>query len=377
MFHLTAFADDKAGKGSSGPESAPASTGPDAAGPTEVVAPPAAEQPKKPVQYQSLEEVRDEIRRQLAQDMVVEQMDKLMATLESQLNALYTPYLGAKLDADSAGKEAPQPPAGLTDLSQLATENGLDSGKIGPASQLELRDSPIGKTVKQDEQTMPLVNALFMTGSELYQPNASFDIDNNRFISVKTSDTPARVPKLSEVRDEVVRAWKLDKAADLALKHAEELAKQAQTEGKSLEDALADDKKAKITKTDPFAWLSPGTVSRETQQLQSFHIAQPEGIVAAGPELLQKVFTLGDGNVGAALNHDHSIAYVLRIADHENTPAELRQTFLGEADQWYGMPTWARSHSGQLVADVMENMYKSAGVDWDRKPDQPPVRDKE
>jgi hypothetical protein len=384
VFQLTAYADDKAaspassGPEPSGPEPAAAANGPDAAGPTEAIqSPSAAAQPKKPVQYQPLEDVRDEIRRQLAQDKVVQQMDTLMSKLEGELSALYTPYFSATLEAESAGKDRPQPPAGLTDLSKLAIDNGLDAGKIGPISQLELNDTPLGKSAKQDDQTTPLVIALFAGAAELYQPNVSFDLDNNRFLSIKTSDTPARVPPLSEVRDEVVHAWKLQKAADLALKHAGELAKQAQSAGKSLEDTLADDKNVKFTKTDPFAWLTPGSVSRDTQQLQSFRIAQPEGIVAAGPELLLKVFSLGDGDVGASLNHNRTIAYVLRIAEHQDTPAELRQNFLSEADQWYGAPTWARSHSSQLVADLMDDINKSAGVDWNRKPDEPPMRDKE
>ena len=387
VFRLTAYAADKtaesspdqksAGSAASGPEPAPATAAPDVAGPTAVESPVAAEQPKKPVQYQPLEEVKDEIRRQLAQDKVVAQMDSLMGKMDRDLSALYTPFFSAVLEADAASKPHPQPAAGLTDLSKLATDNGLDAGKIGPVSQLELRDTPLGKTVKQDEQTTPLMIALFSNTAELYQPNVSYDLDNNHFLSVKTGDTPARVPELSEVRDEVIRAWKLQKAADLALKHAEELAKQAQTAGKSLEDTFSDDKKVKITKTDPFAWLTPGSVSRDTQQLQSFRLAQPEGIVAAGPELLQKVFTLGDGDVGAALNHDHSIAYVLRIAEHQDTPAELRQTFLSEADQWYGAPAWARAHSGQIVASMVDDLYKSAGIVWDRKADESLAREKE
>jgi hypothetical protein len=374
VFRLTAFADDNStNQKSTGPEPAVATGGPDAAGPTEAIQSPiAGEQPKKAVQFQPLEEVRDEIRRQLAQDQVVQQLDTLMGKLEGDLNALYRPYFSAAAEAEVTGKDRPQPPAGLTDLSKLAMDNGLDASKVGPVSQLELRDTPLGKTAKKDDQTTPLVIALFASGSELYQPNVSFDIDNNQFLSVKTGDTPAHVPPLAEIRDEVVRAWKLQKAADLALKHAQDLAKQAQTAGKSLEDALADDKKVKITKTDPFAWLTPGSVSRDTQQLQSFRLGQPEGIVAAGPELLEKVFSLGEGEVGAALNHDHSIAYVLKVAEHQDTPAELRQTFLSEADQWYGAPAWARAHSGQVVSDVMTDMYSAAGIDWDRKADQPP-----
>ena len=68
------------------------------------------------------------------------------------------------------------------------------------------------------------------------------DLLGNRYLSMKTSDTPRHIPKLAEVRDEVVKAWKLQKAAKLALKHAEEVAKKAAESGGSLSDYFADDK---------------------------------------------------------------------------------------------------------------------------------------
>ena len=58
---------------------------------------------------------------------------------------------------------------------------------------------------------------------------------------MKTADIPGKVPTLEEVRDEVVRAWKMREAGKLALKRAEELAKKAQEKGGSLADAIAGD----------------------------------------------------------------------------------------------------------------------------------------
>lgn len=252
----------------------------------------------------------------------------------------------------------------------------MDFGKIGPVSQLELRATPVGKTIPQEGQQVPLFISLFAKTAELFQPNLSFDPDydrylSNSYITVKTSDTPARVPELSEVRSEVVKAWKLQKAAELALKHAEELAAKAKTSGQPLAEVLADEKNVTVTKTDPFAWLTAGSVSPDTQMLNPFRLSQPEGVVAAGPARLRKVFTLGDGDVGAELNNDHTVAYVLRISEHQDSPAELKQAFLAEADRWYGLPAWVRDHHGRLMQDLESSLLESADVQWKRPADEP------
>jgi hypothetical protein len=373
VFRLTAFAEDKSGSKAAGTSPAPT----EASGPTESIeVPAAAAAPKKPVEFQPLDEVRDEIRRQLAQGKVSQQMDELMNKLLGELTGVYTAYFGTVLNDEAAGKEQPKPPEQLMDLSKLATEHSLDFGKVGPVSQLELRSTPLGKTIPQEGQQVPLFISLFAKTSELFQPNLSFDPDydrylSNSYISVKTSDTPARVPELAEVRSDVVKAWKLQKAAELALKQAKELAAKAKTSGQPLADALADEKNVTVSKTDPFSWLTAGSVSPDTQMLNPFRLSQPEGVVAAGPELLRKVFTLPDGDVGAELNNDHTVAYVLRIAEHQDTPAELKQAFLSEADRWYGLPAWARDHHDRLMQDLASSLLASEDVKWERPADEP------
>ena len=49
-----------------------------------------------------------------------------------------------------------------------------------------------------------------------------WDVDGNRYVVIKMSDAPARVPTLAEARTDVVRVWKYQKAAELAKKRAEE-----------------------------------------------------------------------------------------------------------------------------------------------------------
>jgi hypothetical protein len=326
----------------------------------------AAEPPKK---FQPLEEVRDEIRRQIAEVRVSDQLEKLMGEIEHELNAKYTDYIGAVFDADAAGKPVPPPPAELADLTAVAEKHGLAVEKTGPVSFLELRDLPIGLSAQAATGNIPLLASVFGRELELYQPISSFDLDNNRYIAMKTSDVAGSVPDLADVRSDVVRAYKLQKAADLALARAKDLAKKAQDSGSSLEVYFESDRDVKVIKTDPFAFLTVGNISRDTQQVQSFRLSEPDGIVAAGPEFMQTVFNLGEGDVGAVLNHDHTQAYVVRIAEHLDTPAKLQQDFLAEADNWYGIPAMGREHAQIAVRVLLEDLLKSANVDWKRTPD--------
>jgi hypothetical protein len=378
-FRLTAFAEDapsdsetaaendKPGESTAAEAGAVPSTAEDSAAPTAEMAAPEEELKN----FQPLDELRDQIRRELAQAKVTERLESLMSTLSGELNDSYTEYFGAALDAEEEGKEPPAPPVKLADLTPLANANSLTYEKTEPASMLQLRDTPIGKSARPDEGNLPFYYSVFGRDVELYQPILTFDLDNNRYLAMKIADVPGKVPTLDEVRENVVRAWKLRKAGELAIKRAEELAKKAQTSGASLEDVLADDRSLKVFKTDPFAYLTVGSVSRESQQVDSFRLSEPKEIVAAGPEFMDKVFGLKEGEVAAAPNHDRSIAYVVRIAEHQSTPAELRQAFLSEADSWYGIYAMSRGRSQSIVRQMIDATLKSSGVEWDRPADVP------
>jgi hypothetical protein len=351
-----------AGKSTAGATAAetPASETPEAA------TPPA----DKPKEYQPLEEVSDAIRRDMAERRVVSQLKDLMDTLAGQLKGEFDKYIGQVFDAESQNQPRPTPPPALADLAALAAQHGLKSGATGPMSLLEFRDTPVGKS-GDGESGQALALTLYGTRDlDLHQPVSTMDVFGNRYIVMKTSDTPRRVPKLDEIRDEVVRAWKKEQASKLALKHAEEVAKKAQESGSPLADYFADDQSIQVVTTDAFSELTGGDVAiiQDQYQQRPFRLSQPDEIVAPGPEFLQKSFELKDGEVGAALNHDHSIAYVIRVVEHQDSPEELQSAFLSEANMWQGLQLKLYQHRQQgessLVADVGPN------VKWERTPDQ-------
>jgi hypothetical protein len=353
------------------PANAPAAASPPAdaskATPAGATTPPAKQ---KPVEFQPLDKVRDQIRKQLAQTRVTEQLTKVMSDLETEVTGEYQRYFNAVARAQAEEHAAPAPPKSLADLGPLAEKRGLKHGATGPVSVLQLRDMPLGKSVLAGTGAGVLTELFATTNLDLYQPFLTVDIDGNRFLAMKTSDTPARVPTLAEARAEVVRAWKQQKAADLALKDAQELAKKAQDAKSPLSDFFADSKSVKVLRTDPFSFLTGGDVGLSSGQLQPFRLGEPDGVVAAGPEFMQYVFGLKTGDVGATLNHDHSNAYVVRIVEHQPSLEEQHTAFLQELNSWPGLINMMSERTRGLAGDLAQDLMTGADLKWERTPDK-------
>jgi hypothetical protein len=237
---------------------------------------------------------------------------------------------------------------------------------------LQMRETPIGKSsVPESGRT---VLSMLFGGKELdlYQPVSTVDIDGNHFVAMKTSDTPGRVPTLAEVRDEVVKARKYQQASDLALKHAEEVAKKAQEAKSPLPAFFADDASIKVVRTDPFAELTGGDVGFANGQFQQtpFRLSQPADIAAPGPDFMKRVFELKDGEVAAMLNHDHSIAYVVRLVEHQPPINELRTAYLAEANTWPGMSNMTRGHMQEVLGALYSDITAGANLKWERETDK-------
>jgi len=329
----------------------------------------------KPVEYQPLSEVREEIRRSLATPKVHARLDELMTNLRTQLNIEFQKYFTKYVDAQAAKKPLPAPPAMLSDLAPLAQEHGLEHRKTGEMSVLQLRDDEvIGKLIDIDrssfQQQASVLSTLFSKESDLFKPIITVDLDNNRFIVMKTSDTPGRTPPLADIRDSVVRAWKLIKAAEFAEKHVVEVAKKAQAAGGTLTEYFANDTNVKVVKTDSFSELTGGDLPLQGGQLRW---SQPTGLVAPGPRLLGAVFDLNEGEVGSALNHDNSIAYVFRVAEHEMPEEKLREVYLAEANTWPAFLSMQETHKQTAMAILTTAVFEAAELERVRPLDPVPV----
>jgi hypothetical protein len=290
--------------------------------------------------------------------------------MSGELNGEFNKYIGQVFDAQSQDQAAPAPPPALADLASLAEKHGLRHGSTGPISALEMRETPVGKSTRSDTGAVLLLDLFTTRDLDLYQPVLTHDVNGNRYLMMKTSDTPGRVPNLVDVGDDVERAWKRTAASKLALKQAEELAKKAQESGGPLADYFADDQSIQVVRTDPFSKLTGGEVAivQGEYRQQPFRLSQPDEIAAPGPDFMRRVFELKDGEVGAVLNHDQSIAYVVRVVEHQDSLDELRTAYLAEANTWDGLRLKRYEHSQQAASSLVSDV--GANVNWEREPDQ-------
>lgn len=353
----------------------------DDAQPTDQAEP--ADDDKPAVKYLPLDEVREEIRLKLAEAEARDQLPDRMAEIIAPLKRAFDEY-DFQLDELEDDAPRPDPPAVLTDLKAFAEENGLEYSETADLTGIELRDSDLGRTfdfTRTDSRTggpLPLVMRIFgETKLQLYRPVVTYEVTFTRervpqpingFIVIKQMDEPRETPELGEIREEVVKAWKQQQAAELALARAKEVAEQARSKGVSLRDLMASETGVEVVETDPFSYRTTGLFAAGRRPT----LSQPQSIVAPGPDFMKTVFGLAPGDLGAVLNHNHSIAYTVRVVQHMDSRAELRSNFLmvGETEhRIYGL---GGRYRGEVNAAINKLLFGDAEgdgmLDWKRDP---------
>ncbi len=81
---------------------------------------------------------------------------------------------------------------------------------------------------------------------------------------------------------------------------------------------------------------------------------------------MKTVFDLGDGQVAAVLNHDHTLAYVVRVVEHQYNPEKLRELYLAEAYDWLGQSLMNNERAQAANAAVAGAMLEKFGYQEER-----------
>ena len=219
----------------------------------------------------------------------------------------------------------------------------------------------------------------------------SFDPDGGetQYAWVVTEYAPEFEPTLDEpgIRDQVVLAFKLKKARELAKLRGEEIVKAIETglekpegEKKTMSQTLEsmtvlgteDSPVLTMRQTLPFSWMEQSMtpqmnfMQRPTARLSSIRFADEIAgtIRYAGPKFMQVVFEeLGNNDVAVVPNEDFSSYYVVQVLDR--TPADqngediLRQQFLTEGKQF--------GFSQGAVATVIQNdIAGPTALEWEK-----------
>lgn len=332
--------------------------------------PPAAAPAAPAVEYRSLDEVREEIRRQLIQQRASQKIEELLQPLREKLNGYHTDsavYEAAQQErATSPNTEVPPLPQ-RPDLAKLAEGLPLEVySKPDLLTPYEVLDLPIGKSYVGQTG---FVSYIFGKNMLKFNPISPIvDVDGNRYLAWVTDQSPEAIPSFDSVRPQVVRAWKLMQAKSLAQKEADKLAEEAGKANKPLKEVFADRKGIVLSEAGPFSWLTYGSLSPMAWGSQSPRLSEVPGVEAPGNDFMQAVFRLPVGGVGVAMNQPKTTVYIVRPLEFEPLPEVVWGTFLAEDISRY-LP--AAEHDWiEINRDWFKGLEQSAGLEWKREPKQ-------
>ena len=316
--------------------------------------------------YEPLDNVRDEIRLELAREMAAKELNRVMGESMAQLQTEFNTFGIALIEATEAGKKQPKPPAKLADLQWLADKNGLVYEKTSPLTFLELYDTAVGKAVGTATQPMTVAQAAFFA-LKPFEPFMASEMEGDVYIVMKTEDVARRVPEFKDVRDKVLAAWKQREAAKLAEKKAKELAAEVQKSNTPFDQFFFADRGFEVVKeTALFSWLNyPTGRAGYGEQPALSDVPELKGI---GPQFMETAFTLKDNETVGLLNYDQSAAYVVRLARKQWSDDDLKKLFLEESESWLGGRDMLFKHASLFNNAVESDMFtESAGLKFDEK----------
>lgn len=325
--------------------------------------------------YAPLWRVEASIRKELAGQKAVEKMTEALDAIQAKMRR-FSRNLGPGDDLPdedgSAETGSAETKRSLPDFSKLAQERQLTEHTTGLLTALAFRDKhpalaeATPESSSMSERPRHFIEIAYNALPEL-QSAVVKDLAGNRYLAWKTDEKEAYVPELSDVRDEVVRSWKMIKARELAQKRAETLASEAKQADKSLREAFSDREELTVTTTPSFSWLTRGAAGALDSQAPA-RLSEVEGVQDAGPDFMREAFSLAVGETGQAMNQPQTICYVMRVVTLEPSREVLRNTFM--VDAYSGYAAASLEDRQEAMNAWIKGIENEAHLTWKRPPDE-------
>ena len=304
----------------------------------------------------TFEEERASLERELATPKAQARLDAAMAEIFSKMQAYFNnkSIMSGKSAESQQKMEINEP-----DLQALAKTYGLTFEEIGPHDALEIREEPISNSqvagagfMQQTPSFVQLMYTLTRSGEAekpLFSPlrTSSPDLANfalsKQYVSWKVEDKAAYIPTLDEVRDDVVRAWRMGKARELATEAATKIAEvvNASDEATLAGSVPAAKKEDFLNESLPaFQWMDPSFSPRMMQLLSQLggrippDISPDSATIGNVPELdnvgedfMKAVFTASVNEATTALNRTGTVVYVVQPTEFTPSADVLHEQF--------------------------------------------------
>lgn len=326
----------------------------------------------EPVEYRPLDQVQEEIRRTLAREPVQKQVDERLEKLREEMNS-YARVMASYRRAAARNPNEPRPKP--FELEALAEKYGVKAFTTEFISQVDAQTNESMDIAKSRDMNprspsffQPWLSIAFQPKG-LLRPMTTRDVATSAsFLSWKIDEREGNIPEFKAVRDEVLQAWKLIKARDLALKKANEYAEMVRKAKQPMKEVFAKEKELPVSEVGPFSWLTRPSVPFGSQQAPPSHYPRIAGVENPGEDFMETTFRLQPGEVAAALNHPKSIAYVIYAVEFVPTDAVLEQEFMVKIREYDRYSDAGRVKRAEAQNDWMESLLAEYDVEWQRPP---------
>jgi hypothetical protein len=322
----------------------------------------AEEEDAEAVEYEPLEKVRDEIRKSLATDKAVQELEQATGEIAAQMQTEYNRYASLVAEAKELKKDLPKPTEKLSDFGWLQAKYGFKAEKTALLTARELSETAVGKSADLQRRATTL-QAVFGY-MQPYEPMLARDLNGDWFIITKIEDQPEKVPTFAECRDQVIAAWKRAEAGKLAENEAAKLAAEAEKSTTPFDELFASKGYEVVKQTEMFSFRSYSGASPGQGNPPALGTV-PE-LENVGADFMEAAFALDGPKTAAVMNTDRSAAYVIRLHSRQYPPDELKQLFLEETNQWPGQLDMMREHIQEFSsAASRDTLVNRAGFKFD------------
>jgi hypothetical protein len=306
--------------------------------------------PEEVVKYRPLDddlkqEIREKLVAQRAAKRVSDRLDKAADALLDAGRKLGEKYMQTKLTAE---QEAAVILEGKDAFSAIAKEQGLEYGETDLVSIPKFRDIPgIGSAREASSSDLMdrgesegLIVSIFGNEQTRLPLRAVDPGTSNRYLFWKIQHSAAHVAEFAEpgVKEQVLLAWKTEKARPLAMTRAAELAKKVQAAGdKSMAEALGEttvtgDKEGLqlvVHNSPEFTWLRERSAPGPRGDATTPEVSVLPFVEKAGRKFMETVFDgLDVGGTGVAPNADDSVYYVVKVLERPFDAGTAREQLM-------------------------------------------------
>lgn len=327
-----------------------------------------------PVEYKPLAEVQDQIRTRLAQPIAQSQMSEALSEIRGVLQSKYEEFRYLETKSTKS-------PYDTDEIERLATSMGLSFGAMPlmdyyAASQSALAAEAVHTDYTFDQTSglrtinRSMVAEAFQTNSPLFQPRlfpgasqSSMMFRQNiqaevQYVFWKTEMTEGYAPKLDDVKDQVVAAWKQQEAGKLAKQAAEKLAEQI----KSKEDLnkAATEQKAEVLVAENITYFN------QLSGGQGLSLGTIPGVEDASQMTMEALFSTPVESSTVAPNAGEDVYYVAFITAEAETSEQLRDNMLAAIQGTLpaSVSQYASQEENLVTRAILLDFFDPKRIDW-------------